>query len=168
MIRVGTPLPPICVFCGDPATATTRTAIETRGHPIVNLQLMGTRIPVCEHDRRTQRSQLFWLNFAVVVGFVTVLLTGRLPGLQGLLLDVLNPFGGRLPGMRVVILTIAFFVVGALIRRYLAEHHGPAPRPLRLKYAGSGGGFIWLHGADVRYLLQLPPIRPAPPPFHQR
>jgi hypothetical protein len=163
VFRIGTPLPPICVFCGAMAVTGIRNAIQARGHPFGNLQVLSTRLPVCDDDRRRHRLVMTLLNVTVVALFVLVLLTGRLPGPLGLVSNALNPFGGTLPGVRAVFLALAVFVGLRLVRTLLYGSRG-APRPVRLRYDHSRGGFVWLHGADPRCLSQLPPVTPARDP----
>jgi hypothetical protein len=56
VIRVGAPLPPICVFCGAMAVTAIRNAIETRGHPFDNLQVLSTAVaPGTLPDARVRR-----------------------------------------------------------------------------------------------------------------
>jgi hypothetical protein len=159
VFRVGTPLPPICVFCGAPAVAGIRNAIQTRGHPIGNLQVLGTRLPVCEDDRRRYRRVMTLANLEVVVLFVAVLLTGTLPGGLGLVANAVNPFGGTLPGLCAVALALAVFVASRVVRKVLPG--SSTPRRVRLRYDHSQDGFVWLYGADLRCLSQLPPVPPA-------
>jgi hypothetical protein len=160
VIRIGAPLPPICVFCGAMAVVGIRNAIETRGHPLGNLQVLSTRIPVCDDDRRRHRRAVTRVNVSVVGLFVVVLLTGALPGVLGLVSSVLNPFGGRLPGVRALFVALAVFV-GIRFVRILVHGSRGAPRPVKLRYDRSRAGFVWLRGADSRCLSQLPPVTPA-------
>ncbi len=160
VVRIGAPLPPICVFCGAIADAGIRNAIETRGHPFGNLQVLSTRLPVCDDDRRRHRRAVTRVNVTVEGLFVVVLLTGKLPGPLGLASNALNPFGGTLPGVRAVVLALAVFV-GVRFVRILLHGSGGAPRPVKLRYDRSQAGFVWLHGADPRCLSQLPPVTPA-------
>jgi hypothetical protein len=160
VIRLGAPLPPICVFCGAVAVAGIRNAIETRGHPFGNLQVLSTRLPVCDDDRRRHRRAVARANVTVVVLFGVVLLTGTLPGPLGLVSNSLNPFGATLPGVRAVLLALAVLVGSRFVRILLRGSHGP-PRPVKLRYDRSQAGFVWLHGADSRCLSQLPPVTPA-------
>jgi hypothetical protein len=160
VIRVGAPLPPICVFCGATAVAGIRNAIDTVGHPVGNLRVLGTRIPVCDDDRRRHRRTVTRVNVTVVVAFVLLLLTGTLPGVLGLVSNAMNPFGGALPGVRAVVLALALFVAMRAVRALLRGSQGP-PHPVKLRYDRSQAGFIWLQGADHRCLSQLPPVSPA-------
>jgi hypothetical protein len=160
VIRAGAPLPPICVFCGAPAVAGIRTAINTRGHPLGNLQAVGIRIPVCDDDRRRNRSQLTRRNLTVIVGFVLLLLGGTVPGSRGLVTGAMNPFGGTLPTVRTVVLAIAVFF-GIRGARRLLQGSRRTPRPVTLRFDRSQDGFIWLRGADARCLSQLPPVAPG-------
>jgi hypothetical protein len=160
VMRVGTPLPPICVFCGAMAVAAIRGAIETRGHPFGNLQVLSTRLPVCDDDRRRHRRAVTRVNLSVAGLIVVVLLTGRLPGPLGLVSNALIPFGGTLPGVRAVVLALAVFVGVPFVRILLHGSRG-TPRPVMLRYDRSQAGFVWLHGADLRCLSQLPPVTTA-------
>jgi hypothetical protein len=159
-MRVGAPLPPICVFCGAMAVAGIRNAIETRGHPFGNLQVLSTRLPVCDDDRRRCRRAVTRDNLTFAGLFVVVLLTGRLPGPLGLVSNALNPFGGTLPGVRAVVLALALFG-GIRFVRILLHGSRDTPRPVKLRFDRSQAGFVWLHGADLRCLAQLPPVTPA-------
>jgi hypothetical protein len=158
VIRIGAPLPPVCVFCGAPAVAGIRNAINSAGHPIGNLQILTTRIPVCDDDRRRHRYTMIRMNGTVVVVFVVALLTGILPGWLGLF--AFNPYGGTLPGLRVGILALASFVVSRVVRARMRASAG-APRPVRLVYDRGQDGYVWLKYADARYLSQLPPVAPG-------
>jgi hypothetical protein len=160
VIRVGAPLPPVCVFCGAMAVTGIRNAIETRGRPFGNLQVLSTRLPVCDDDRRRHRRAVTRVNVTVVVLFVVVLLTGTLPGPLGLVSNALNPFGATVPGVRAVVLAVAAFVGIRFVRILLHGSRG-TPRPVKLRYDRSRSGFVWLHGADPRCLSQLPPVTPA-------
>jgi hypothetical protein len=156
VFRIDTPLPPICVFCGATAVAGIRNAINTRGHPFGNLQILTVRIPVCEDDRRRNRWIMARGNITVVVLFVFLLLGGTLPGLPGLISNAINPFGGTRPGVHAVVLALAVFAVVHVVRRLLRGSRDP--RPERLFYDRSRAGFVWLRGADPRCLDQLPPV----------
>jgi hypothetical protein len=161
VIRAGAPLPPICVFCGQPAVAGIRTGINARGHSIASLQLIGLRIPVCEDDRR--RNRAVWMGALVnlVVVIVVVALTGRLPGLPGLLGNSFVPVGVQAPTVRVLVIALVTFVGIRVVRRLVRGSSGP-PRPLRLRVVRSRGGFIWLRNADERCLSQLTALAPGP------
>jgi hypothetical protein len=160
VMRLGTPLPPICVFCGAPAVVGLRNAINTRGHPFGNLQVLSTRVPVCEEDRRRHRAVMTRANVTVVVVFVMVLLTGTLPGPLGLLSNAMNPFGGRIPTAGAVALALTVAVGLRVVHRLVRSARGK-PRPVMLRYDRSQGGFVWLQGADPRCLAQLPPVAQA-------
>jgi hypothetical protein len=158
VVRAGAPLPPICVFCGATAVTSIRNAINTRGHPFGNLQVLGTRIPVCDDDRRRHRNTMIRLNVTVIATFVFVLVTGTLPGLPGLI--PMNPYGATLPGVRIVVLALAIFVTSRVVRTLLRDSQG-APRPARLRYDRAQAGYIWLQGADPHCLSQLPAVAPG-------
>jgi hypothetical protein len=158
VVRIGAPLPPICVFCGAPAVAGIRNAINTRGHPIGNLQILTTRIPVCDDDRRRHRYTMIRMNGTVVVVFVVALLTGILPGWLGLF--AINPYGGTLPGVRVIVVALALFV-GSRVVRARMRASAPVPRPVRLRFDRGQDGYVWLRDADPRCLSQLPPVAPG-------
>ena len=160
VIRVGAPLPPICVFCGALAVVGIRNAIETRGRPFGNLQVIGTRIPVCDDDRRRHRRAVTRVNVSVLGLFVVVLLTGALPGPLGVVSNALNPFGGSVPEVRALVLAVAVFFCMRFVRILLHGSRGTS-RPVRLHYDRSHGGFVWLRGADPRFLVQLPSVTPA-------
>ena len=160
VVRAGTPLPPICVFCGRPAVAGIRTAVNSRGHAIAGLQIAGLRIPVCEEHLRRNRAAWVSASVAAVVVVVTVLLTGRFPGAPGLLGNSFVPLGAHLPTVRVLVIALVTFVAIRLVRRLLRGSSGP-PRPLRLRVVRSRGGFVWLRNADERCLSQLPAVAAA-------
>jgi hypothetical protein len=135
VIRVGTRLSPICVFCGAPAVGSIRNAINTRGHPFGSLQVLGTRIPVCDNDRNRRRVFMTRANVTVVLVFVMVLLTGTLPGPLGLLSDAMNPFGVRIPTAGTVVVALSVFVGLRVVNR-LARGK---PHPVNLRYDRSQG-----------------------------
>jgi hypothetical protein len=139
VIRAGAPLPAICVFCGAPAVAGIQGAILTRS-AFGSLQVAGTRIPLCDDDRRAHRFIVVRGIVWVVVGFLVLMFTGRLPGLPGLFAEALNPYGGTLPGVRAVVLAVLIGFAGWFVR-FLLRRSGEAPRPLseRQSKAGIGG-----------------------------
>jgi hypothetical protein len=152
-MRAGAPLPPICVFCGETAVAGVRNAIKTRG-AFQSLQIMSARIPMCEDDRRRYRAVMHRPNLTFVVVLVSVLVLKKVPGVYGLF--PFDPYG-QMPGVRLVVLALATFLVVHVVHRFLRRRAGP-PRPVRLRFVRSQGGFIWLADADPRCLSQLPAV----------
>jgi hypothetical protein len=159
--RVGAPLPPICVFCGARAVDAIRGAIETRGHPFGSLQVLSTRLPVCDYDRRRHRRAVTLAYVKIAVLFVGLLLIAMIPGAAELVGNALLPFVGSFdgtrPAVRAVVLALVVFVVTRFVR-LLPWVRGVRPRPVMLRYDRSRNGFVWLHDADPRCLSQLPSV----------
>jgi hypothetical protein len=161
VIKVGTPLPPLCVFCGQPAVAGIRTAINGRGHPLAGLQLAGLRFPVCAEDRLRNRTAMWTpvigLPVTVLLFYGMFRLTGRLPEPLGPLSQTVLTFGAVRPTVSALLIgTLTFMAFHGV--RWLLRTRSGRPRPVWLRIVRSRGGYIWLRNADERYLSQLPSV----------
>ena len=156
VMRSGTALPPICVFCGAMAETGLRNAIRTRG-AFQSLQLLSARVPMCADDRRRFRAAMYRPNLTAVAVLVGILVFKRVPGVYGLFPF---SFGGQMPTVRFFVLAAVTFLVVHGVHRVVRGRSGP-PRPTRLRFVRSQDGFVWLAGADPRCLSQLPPVAPG-------
>jgi len=142
------------------AVAGIRNAIDTRGRPFGGFQVIGTRIPVCEDDRRRVRRTTTRVRVTFLGVFVFVLFTGALPGPLGVFTRALDPFGGTAPEVRTLVFAALVFFGFRFVRMVLRGAHCPA-RPVRLLYERGRGGYVWLRGADPRCLMHLPSVTPS-------
>lgn len=157
VMHVDWPLPRLCVFCGAPAVAELRGAIAPRPFNTSPLTLR-TGLPVCDDDRRRIRSARKGAN---IVGFV--LAAWFFFTIVPRMLTASTPTGpwflARGPGPLLVL--VALSALGWCARRVARYWYGE-PRPTNLRFRRARGGYVWLAGADPRYLAHLPAVATEP------
>lgn len=155
VLKAGTPLPPLCVRTGLPADANLSVSLLCRGAndksvtPSIRSFWSGVQysldIPVSSIWLRKQRWRKSMSIFLLLFGFIVL-------GLVMLfLLLVLSADRQTWVGFPTILSFIMLFVGGLL-----ADSSKPVHFVLTISR-----GFIWIGGADQRYLQQLPEW-PAP------
>jgi hypothetical protein len=150
VIKPGSPLPAICFRTGTKAEETLSFALVCRGDDdrslIPELQsywsgtFYGVEIPICSDWMRTGRRYLFQARLALTLGFSLLLPT---PFLQAFLLSVDRTFYAWCCLLTALpLLTAGHFLQVA----------GEA-KPLLQRIARE---YMWIRGADRRFLEQLP------------